>query len=148
MIANLLTVLGLALLASVKFLFAPAAIYLAGYNYFTAVAITTVGGFFGVWIFYRLGKSIIAWINKIYHPAKPRRKFTMLNRFMIKVRADYGLLGLSIITPCIISIPIGSVIAARFYGHKRWTLLFIYLSVLLWSLILNSITYYFGPIFT
>lgn len=147
MIANILTIISLALLASVKFLFAPAAIYIAGYDYLTAVAITTGGGIFGTWIFYRLGKTIIAWVNKIYHPRKPRKKFTFLNRFMIRVRADYGLLGLSIITPCIISIPIGSIIAARYYGEKRWTLIFIYLSVLIWALILNSITYYFGPIF-
>lgn len=146
MILKIFEILGLALFSGVKFLFAPAAIYIAGYSFIQAVIISTIGGIAGVFFFFKLGKSVFSWYNNRFHPTRKPKKFSYMNRVLVKVRARYGLIGLSVITPCIISIPIGSVIASRYYGYDHRTIWYLCLSVFIWSIILNGLTYAIGPV--
>ncbi|MCI0446804.1 hypothetical protein L0152_26840, partial [bacterium] len=52
----------------------------------------------------------------------------------------FGLAGVAFITPCIISIPVGSIIAANLYKNKARVLAYLFGSLVLWSLILNYLT--------
>ena len=147
MIKQLLEIIGLMLISSVKFLFAPAAVYAADYNFISTILITSLGGFVGVFIFYKSGQFISEWWIRRFSPKKNKKKFTRRNRAIIKIRARYGLYGLAFITPCIISIPIGSLLAAKYYRYDPLVLPLMFTSVLLWSLLLTSITFLVGPIF-
>lgn len=147
MIAEVLELIGLGLIASVKFLYAPAAIYAAGHSFLESVVICMAGGCFGVFVFYKMGVVITNLWQKLFPPKRDRNKFNKRSRWIIKIRASYGMYGLSFITPCIISIPIGCLLAAKYYPDDRVLLPVMFSSVLFWSLTLTSITYSIGPIF-
>lgn len=65
--------------------------------------------------------------------------FTRNSRRMVKVWQKWGLMGLALITPVTISIPVGTFIATRFVSNKKKVLLYMFLSVLFWSVLLTSV---------
>lgn len=50
-----------------------------------------------------------------------KKKFTRLNKFMVKAKARFGIYALTFIAPLFFSIPLGSIICAKFYGDKKAT---------------------------
>lgn len=138
-------VAGLFLLSTVKLFFAPGACIAAGYEIKQTILITSSGGIFGILFFYYLGvwamKKLDVYRNRIFlsrkHLMPQRRIFSRRNRFIIKIKGNFGLLGLALLTPAIISIPIGSVVAARFYKENKLTLPVLVISTLIWSVALT-----------
>jgi len=55
---------------------------------------------------------------------KPRQRkvFTRRNRWIIRIKHGGGLKGLAVLTPLVLTIPVGSIIAARYFRHDRRTL--------------------------
>ena len=147
MIAQILQIAGLMVIAGTKFMYAPAAIYVAGFSFVESVLITASGGFAGVIAFYRLGDAISRWWVNRFPVKRVKKKFTKKNRGFINFRNKYGLYGLAFVTPCIISIPIGCFLAAKYYGTKKRMIPFLFISVVFWSLTLSTFTYLVGPIF-
>lgn len=152
-ITHWLKVLEVALISSVKFLFAPFEAERYDFNFGQSFAITTIGGLVGILIFYYAGTNIAIWwkhVKAIFlsifirRPAsvierKPSKNFTRTRRFVVRVKMKFGLTGIAVITPCIISIPIGTIIAAQFFRRRRPVLLYLTISLVAWSLILNGI---------
>ena len=152
-IARWLKILEVGLIASVKFLFAPFEAERYNFSFGESFAITTIGGLIGIFAFYYAGYNIIYWWRHIValfksifirKPAavierKPRKVFTRGRRFVIRIKMKFGLIGIAFVTPCIISIPIGTIVAANFYRKKKGVLLYFIASLILWSLILNGI---------
>lgn len=68
--------------------------------------------------------------------------FTRKNRRIVKFKGSFGLIGLVIVTPAILSIPIGCVVAAKFYRHNRYTYPMLLVSTFIWSLGLSVVVYY------
>lgn len=68
-----------------------------------------------------------------------RRIFTKRNRRIVKVWKKYGLTGIAIITPIILSIPIGTVIANSLEPSRKKIVLYMFISILFWSLTMTSI---------
>ena len=58
------------------------------------------------------------------------------NKIAEKIGKKYGLTLLAIITPIIISIPIGTLISLKLFPDKRRTISFLIISVIFWSLLL------------
>lgn len=134
-----------------KFLFAPALSEYFGYNFAQSFLYTTSGGAIGILAFTFVGdwltagwRKLISWIKALVLRRDPDvlmrinpKRFTRTTRFVVRIRRKFGLIGLAIITPCIISIPIGTFIINRFYSKKWKILLALFTSLILWSLILN-----------
>jgi hypothetical protein len=80
-------------------------------------------------------------VNYVYVDSskKKNRIFTPRNRRIVKVWSKYGLAGIAFLTPIIISIPIGTVIATRLVHNKKKIFLYMFLSILFWSLTMNFI---------
>ncbi len=141
---GILEILGLFLLSSVKFLFAPASTIALGYDLPKTIIITFCGGSFGITIFYFLGSAISNWWAK--HKKAPKKKkkiFTTTNRKIVFIKNKYGLIGLSLITPGIISIPVGSILAAKYFRHDKRTFPFLIASLFIWCMTLSSLAYFF-----
>lgn len=66
------------------------------------------------------------------------KKFTPFNRKMVRVWKKYGMAGLAFITPVIISIPIGTVIMNSLVKNKKKIFLFMFFSILFWSVFMTS----------
>lgn len=151
-----LEVVEVGLIASVKFLIAPFDAERNHFNFWESFTITTIGGLIGIFAFYFAGTQITGWwrrstdlIKSIFlrRPlaeirAIPRRNFTRMRRLIIWVKTRFGLVGIAFITPCLISIPIGTVIATDFFRKRKPVILYLVISLVFWSLLLNGLAQY------
>ena len=134
----------------VKFAVSPFVAYsVFDWSFWQTLLITSVGGCLGVVVFYKIS----AWLMNRARLARlhreiarqhgvnvPRRRiFTNFNRFIVRVKRGHGLEGLAALTPVLLSIPIGTIIAAKYFRHDRRTLPTLLSSVLIWAVVLSSI---------
>lgn len=151
------------IVSGIKFLFAPLISIGYGFNYFQTVIFTTAGGILGILFFYFLSKWIIRQYNKFcpvvfsyftgekVEKAKkilncdqpPKKKFTRKNKIIINIRRKYGFFGIIFLTPILLSIPIGAFLAQKYYSKKANVLVYMSISVVLWSFFISSIFFLF-----
>ena len=143
--------------STIKFLIAPALSFGMGLNFVQTWLSTTAGGIVGVVIFFFFSRWIILLYSKYFsyyfHLLKtklygilkigvpkfmPARKFTKRNRLIIKMIRKYGLAGIVVLTPVLLSIPVGTFLATRFYSTNRYLLVYLSASVFFWSLFMSS----------
>jgi len=74
-------------------------------------------------------------------PFIPKRKFTRINKLMVKVKRKIGIYGITVLAPLFLSIPLGSVVCAKFYGDQKKTFPLMILFTSLYSLLMCSIIY-------
>ena len=145
---EVLRITGLILFSSVKFLFAPSTVYLSGYNYWQTLLITMIGGAIGILVFFYTGSAIFAfWKDRFSREGTPKRTFNRKNRFMIRIKAAWGIFGVAILTPVLLSRPIGSLLAARYFRNDRRTIPVLLGAMMFWSLLLTTLTSLLGPLF-
>ncbi len=151
------------IISGIKFLFAPFISIGYGFNYFQTVIFTTVGGIAGLLFFYYLSK----WMIRLYFRLCPvvisyfggeearkalqesqcrkpnRKKFTRKNKTIVNIRNKYGLFGIIFLTPVLLSIPIGAFLAQKYYSKRNNILVYLSLSVLMWSFFISSFYFLF-----
>lgn len=133
------------LLSTVKFVLGgvPLALTL-GFSFFEAVVVTSLGGFTGVLIFVGVSDFLIKKFRLIKHKQdgvkvkSSKKMFTRKNRLIITVKQRFGLLGIAGLTPLLFSIPIGCFIATRYFKNKQKIIIYMFASVLLWSISISS----------
>lgn len=146
------------LLSSVKLFFGVPWAYQLGFNFFETVLLTTTGGVAGVFFFFYLSEIINRWWSNIFNPFckqrlannavigffrrifctdRPKRKFTRKNKIIIYAKRKWGLIGIAILTPLILSIPVGTFLADRYYKNKKQVLLYLCICVFVWSVIFS-----------
>ncbi len=145
-----LEILEVTLISAVKFVLAPFEAERYHFNFWKATFITSIGGWIGVFFFYYAGVKFLVWwqhgvallksffIKKSIQ-SKKKKVFTRSSRFIIRIKMRFGIIGIAFITPSLISIPIGSIVAANFYKKKKGVLLYFIISVFIWSLVINGI---------
>lgn len=121
------------LLAGVKYLFAVLPL-LGGSSrpWFADMAIVATGGSLGVFVFTYLGAYISAYLSRFHFL---RIKYPKLKK-MVKIKNSYGLIGIAILSPVIISIPVGCIISTGFEHNKMKIIRYQLFSVLFWSILL------------
>ncbi|MCK6639885.1 MAG: hypothetical protein L6Q81_07340 [Bacteroidia bacterium] len=148
-----LKIVEVALISSVKFLFAPFEAERQGMGFAQAFGVTTTGGAVGILVFYYAGSAIAAWWSnnvakvKSFFTRRPitdftgenKRVMTRTNKRVVWIKQKFGLVGIAFVTPCLISIPIGTLVAVAFYRKRKPVILYLMISLLLWSLTLNFI---------
>lgn len=150
-------------ISGIKFLFAPLISIGYGFNYIQTSLITAVGGILGIFFFYFLSKWIIAQYNKccpaiysyftgvksetsrriLIREIKIKKKFTRKNKMIINARNKYGFIGIILFTPVLLSIPLGAFLARKYYSGRNHTLIYMSISVVLWSFFISSIIFLF-----
>lgn len=160
---GLLKIIFIILISSVKFVVAPpfAAFYNTDFNltYMQAVITCIVGGMLGVYVFanfspivFKAIHDIQLGIKKLYRKKNPdgtfqiqstpkRKIFTPHNRRIVHTWKKYGLIGIAFLSPVIISIPIGAIVAAKLVHNKKKIFLYMFIAISFWSLIMNSFYY-------
>ncbi|MGB0882111.1 MAG: hypothetical protein ACPGSO_04100 [Vicingaceae bacterium] len=135
------------LTASTKFL-ASAFLGINGFGLSPLETFVTIctGGIIGTTLFYFLGNKLISIsqkkrlkkIDRLINEGKPLPKImTKTNKLIVKTKHIFGVWGLAFLTASFLSIPIGSIICAKFYRHKKTTVLIIYLFVVINSVLLS-----------
>ena len=114
-----------------------------GFNPFFTFVCTVGGGMLGV-IFYLYLWQFILNIKQKYFPSKPKPfKFKKSSRLMVKIIRKYEVYGIALLSP-IISIPLGTILAAAIEENK-WRIKIIMLgSFSLWVAVLIGLQILFG----
>jgi hypothetical protein len=73
---------------------------------------------------------------------KLKRKFTWMNKLVIRIKMKFGQVGICFYAPFFLSVPLGSMVVAKFYG-KRWETFPLILLGLAVNASLTSILVYF-----
>ncbi len=161
---KLFKLLQILLLSGLKFFFAPLISVGYGYNYFQTILITSLGGILGILFFFYFSRWLIKQYNKFCpvifagftgksvdqakkilncdQPSK-RKIFSSKSRNLIKLRKKYGYLGIIILTPVLLSIPIGAFLAQKYYSKRKSTLLYMSLSIAAWSFFISTVYFLF-----
>lgn len=77
--------------------------------------------------------------NYIDNKQEQKKVFTKRNRRLVTIFRKYGLLGIAFLTPVLLSIPIGTIVANSFEPKKRKIFLFMFISILFWSTLMVSL---------
>jgi hypothetical protein len=72
-----------------------------------------------------------------------RKLFTRRNRRIVKIWKRYGLFGIAAITPIILSIPIGTLVANSLESDKKKILIYMLFSTFFWAVSITSMLEFF-----
>jgi len=118
----------------------PTTVFAYNFSFLETLLISGSAGVCGSVVFGYLSKEIIKlweWLmNKLFPKRKKPKRFTRMNRFIIKAKKYFGITGIAIISPLILSIPLGSFLAIRFFGDRRKTVILMSISTVVWTIVL------------
>ncbi|NSW45519.1 MAG: hypothetical protein HPY79_06880 [Bacteroidales bacterium] len=161
MIAKIISLL---LVSGIKFIFAfPIAIKLH-FTCIQTIILTSTGGIAGIIFFSFFWEHVITlyfWlIHKYLHKypkirarlreikywfVKPKDKrnipFRRKRRYVF-LKQNAGILGIALLTPILLSIPLGTFLAVRFYGRSVKIILILSSTVVFWSTIISCLIYF------
>jgi hypothetical protein len=139
--------------ATIKFLFSPFAGIPLGLDFVTTYLAAISGASLSSLFFYfgaelimansrkkRLQKENEAILKGI--PLKQKKKFTRGNKMTIKLKRSFGKIGLCFLAPSLLSIPLGTIIVAKFYGKEKDTFLWVFVGILISGAITTSLAYF------
>ena len=135
------------LLSTVKFVLGAVPLALAlGFSFWKTIIVTVTGGWVGMTLFVSLGEFIVKKTmqrkekRRAEGKLKNKKNFTRTNKIIVYVKRNFGLPGIALLTPLLLSIPIGSIIAARYFRHKSkyMILAWMYAAIVFWSFSIAS----------
>jgi hypothetical protein len=131
-----------ALFSTWKFMFTPMAGPSAGLSFIETFLACVIGGYVSVSIFY-FGSSYFMERNRLRQikrvqrrkakgkKVKEKRTFNKTNRSIVKFKTNTGFITTCWLFPLFLSLPLGSIVTAKFYKHRKWTFVIIMLGVTL-----------------
>ena len=153
------------LLASVKYAFTFPFALLIGLNFAQTLIAVTLGGIAGFYFFYRFSgfaisrfhylksfflkhtppfvrikyRQLLLWRMKI----TGERVFTKRNRFIVRFRTKYGLPGIIILSPVILTLPVGAFLLNKYYPKHKFAMSYMVLSILSWAAVFVAVVLVF-----
>jgi len=109
---------------------------------------TSVGSCLGVLVFYSLSEHLTEYARRRWLRKRAERTasggtnariFTKRNRRIIRIKHSSGYLGVAALTPLVFTIPLGSILAARFFHHDRRTIPALLVSVVLQAMAVTAV---------
>lgn len=70
-----------------------------------------------------------------------KKKFTRMNKFVVRIKRTLGIVGTSFWAPFFLSVPLGSIITAKFYGHHKKTFPLIILGMFINAALTTGLAY-------
>jgi hypothetical protein len=118
----------------------PIAIYVMRMSFLDTLIYTNIGGILGTLIsVYFSGFLLKLWIDywpkKFNFQRKEQKIFTKRNRWFVKIKLKYGLFGIVILSPVLLSIPLGSFLTVKYYGIKKTNIIWLIAGQVFWSLV-------------
>lgn len=146
--------ISLATLATIKFMFSAIPGPALGLNYVETVISIFVGAVISAAFFFfsaeyfmqRAQKKRIKLIqeaNKNGETIAQKRVFSRMNKGVVRLKLRFGKIGICFWAPFLLSVPVGSIIVAKFYGKYSFTFLYVILGMLINSLLTSFIVYVF-----
>ncbi|MGZ3864216.1 MAG: hypothetical protein ACXVPN_13855 [Bacteroidia bacterium] len=121
----------------------PTTVFAFHFTFLKTLLVSGTAGICGSVVFGILSKEVMVlyeWVmKKIFPGRKPPKRFTRMNRFVIKAKKYFGIPGIAVLAPLILSIPLGSFLAIRFFGHVKKTIVWMCITSIAWTIILYFI---------
>ncbi len=131
-------------LAMIKYFYAPLYGVAIGMGFWENFFALIAGGTLAFTIYYYFAELVIAYsrylnpyVVKIFpvrwqqaakkrkvrrrEKRKNRKKFTWINKFMVKLRRGYGMWGIILLTPVLLSLPIGAFLLRKYYRENKFS---------------------------
>lgn len=112
------------------------------FDYKEALIISIGGGLFGILFFRFIWKWIIIFWNKYALKKQCAEvvpiKITKRKRYIVRVKNKYGYWGIIILTPVLLSIPLGVFLLQRYYRFYKYRFTTLSLTLIVWGTILVS----------
>ncbi len=145
-------------IASVKFFWATPYAYLFSLNRVEAFVMIQLGGMLGFLFFYAFFSFILKelklvwpaiyfitprifkvrfeqWLDERRYRKLTANKFTRSNKMITRIRSKYGMPGIVILTPVILSIPIGAFLGTKYFHHRKSFIPWMLLSIFSWGIV-------------
>ena len=140
------------LLSTVKFLFTPFAGPAAKLEFYETYIACVSGAIFCAAFFYFLSerlmrhahnKRVRAYLEAVSRNETPylKKKFTKTNKIIVKTKRRLGIYGIALYTPFFLSVPLGSIVVAKFYRKDKRAFPLIVLGMLINGAITTSLSY-------
>lgn len=114
------------------------------FSFLETILWTNVGGILGVCFFAFLSEKLLAWWKRLFRRSnrkiledeqQVKKKFTRRNRRIVRIKQKYGLIGIALITPFLLSIPVGVFLVVRYCRSSKLKFLYLIAANLIWSVI-------------
>ena len=125
-----------------KSILGPTLGYAAGHSPLLTVVLTVSGMMTTVLILTFLGEKLRDRLVKRFF--KPKKVFSPRSRRFVKVWRNYGEMGVSFLTPILLSPPGGSILSMVLGGSRRKTIGYMLLWSVVWSTLITYTMYYAG----
>ena len=153
MIMNWGAYIALFLASTIKFMFAPFGGPIAKITFFEALFSCAAGAILSSSIFFFSARYFMDRAAKKYQeklrksreegiPFVPKKKFTRMNKFIVRIKRSIGIIGICFWAPLFLSIPLGSIIVAKFYGHTKIAYPLVIVGIFVNGLIITSLAYF------
>ena len=110
-------------------------------GFIPSVLLTVAGGMVGVYVFALLDKTLIRLWHKYIKKKSTKVKFTGFKRWIVRIRAKYGVAGIAFLTPIVLQVPIGTILAMRLIKDLRKVSVYMLLSFTFFSLLFCGLYY-------
>jgi hypothetical protein len=110
-------------------------------GWWKSILANLVGGAIGVWMFTYFGTIIKQWWNR-RTGAKPIDKTSFWYQFQMILKDRFGLIGIAILSPIILTIPVGVVLALQLTNNRKKIFFYIYAGCIVWSAIFYAVGYF------
>ena len=134
LLVKYLTVL---LSSTVKFVGGPIAGLATGLSYVETALFTALGMMTTVLLFTLVGKPLRSLLQRTLW--KNKKRFTRRNRRFVYIWKRWGLLGVSFLTPLILTPVGGALLANLFGGPKKQILVYMMVSAFFWGFVISGI---------
>jgi hypothetical protein len=146
--------ISLATLATIKFMFSAIPGPALGLNYVETVISIFVGAVISAAFFFfsaeyfmqRAQKKRMKLMQEAHKNGETiaqKRVFSRMNKGVVRLKLRFGKIGICFWAPFLLSVPVGSIIVAKFYGKYSFTFLYVILGMLINSLLTSFIVYVF-----
>lgn len=145
-------------IASIKFFWATPYAYLFRLNQIETFVMVEMGGLLGFLLFYSLFSFLLKelkliwpliyhvtprifkvrfeqWLDERRYRRITANKFTRTNKMIVMIRRKYGMLGIIILTPVLLSIPVGALLGTKYFHHRRSFIPFMLFSIFAWGIV-------------
>lgn len=125
-------------MAGFKYMVAVIMSFSYGIGFIPSVVVCVAGGVFGVAVYLFFGELITKLYQRYFVRKKKTKKPFVINwkkRAIIKAKQNHGLVGVAILTPIFLSVPVGTFVALALNYSFRRIILFMAVSFLGWSLL-------------
>jgi hypothetical protein len=134
----------------------PVAVMQFEFAFFETILWTNVGGILGIYFFAFLSGKLIAWWNRTFkkkgsspgeQTSTDKKIFTKRNRRIVRIKTQYGLLGIALSTPIVLSIPLGTFLVVRYYRNSNSKFIYLIASNVIWSVIYTGFYLFWDKLF-